>query len=215
MPIIIAIACLGLLIWVEPAGAQTTHLLSVSHHRDITLSEDDVDKILAKASEVLEKNSCNATFKRKGSIRTFASSSTPATIETSDDRDAVHSENSDVKVVKAIKFCRDNRDKGSDHAGCAWDPPRQGQRPQHRSMIVIPQPNTRLAGMVWAHEFGHRTGLWHRSEADALMTICPLDLDRVVHQDKVNRIECNCFLGGPGSCSPPEPQAECPIPPRR
>ena len=211
MQIIIAIVCLGLVMWVGPASAQSTHSLTVSHHRDITLSANDVDKILAKASQILKKNSCNVIFRRKGSVRTFASSTTPATIETMADRDAVHSENFDVKVVKAIEFCRG---KG-DAAGCAWDPPQPGQLPQHRSMIVVPQPNTRLAGIVWAHEFGHRTGLFHRSEADALMTICPLILDLVVHQEKVNREECNCFLGGPRSCSTPEPQAQCPISLRR
>jgi Matrixin len=215
MQMIVAIACLGLLMWVEPASAQSTYSLTVSHHRDIALSEDKVDQILSKASEILKKNSCDVTFKRKGSVRTFASADTPAIIETAADRDAVHSENSDVKVVKAIEFCRDNRDKGQAHDGCAWDPPRQGQRPRHRSMIVIPHQDTRLSGLVWAHEFGHRTGLWHRSEADALMTICPLDLDSKIPQEQVNRRECNCFLGGPGSCSPPEPAAECRIPGRR
>jgi hypothetical protein len=81
-------------------------------------------------------------------------------------------------------------------------------------MIVVPQQSTRLSGLVWAHEFGHRTGLWHRSEADALMTICPLDLDQLIHQEKVNRKECECYLGGPGSCSLREPRAQCPISPR-
>jgi hypothetical protein len=216
MQTIIAIVCLGLLMWVEPAGAQSTRSLTVSHHRDIPLSEDQVDEILAKASEILQKNSCNVTFRRSGPVRPFASSTTPATIETAADRDAVHREDSDVKVVKAIKYCRDEHDRGQDHDGCAWDPPRPGRPPQHRSMIAVHRQDTRLAGLVWAHEFGHRTGLWHRSEADALMTICPLDLDRLIPQEKVNRRECNCFVGGPDSCRTPAPvRVQCTIPPRR
>lgn len=212
---IIVVVCLGLLMCVGPASGQSTYSLTVGHHRDIELSAGEVDKILAKSSEIMRKNSCRVTFRRKGSVHAFESSSTPAIIETAADRDAVHKENFDIKVVKTIKFCRDERDQGIDHAGCAWDPPGAGQPPQHRSMMVVLEQDARLSGLVWAHEFGHRTGLWHRSEADALMTICPLVLDRVVHQEKVNREECNCFLGGPGSCSPPEPPAQCPISLRR
>ena len=55
MRTIIASVCLGLLMWAEPASAQSTYSLTVSHHKDIALSEDDVDKILASASKVLQK----------------------------------------------------------------------------------------------------------------------------------------------------------------
>jgi len=209
MQSIIVVLCLGLLMWIEPASAQGPHLLTVGHHQDITLSDGDVDSILAEASQVLQKNTCNVTFGRKGSVDTFASPNTPATIKTADERDAVHSEKFDVKVVKAIKFCR----RKGDAVGCSWDPPSPGQPPQHRSMIVVLQQTARLSGVVWAHEFGHRTGLWHRSEADALMTACPFKL--VIDLEKnVDERECNCFLGGPGSCNTPEPNppAKCALP---
>jgi hypothetical protein len=215
MQIIIAIVCLRLLMWVEPASAQVTHELTVSHHGDIALSDGEVDEILAAASEVLKKNSCNVTFKRKGSVQTFTSSSTPKAITTAAKRDAVHSETSDVKVVETIGFCRGE----GPHAGCAWDPPPGGSQPQHRSMIVEHRPDAvrnrddkaKVLGALWAHEFGHRTGLWHRDELDALMTICPLVLDQAIPQVKVDSRECVCFLGGPGACRTPEPPARCPI----
>jgi hypothetical protein len=57
MRTIIAIACLGLLLWVEPAGAQKTYSLTVSRHPDVALSAADVDKILADASKMLQKTS--------------------------------------------------------------------------------------------------------------------------------------------------------------
>lgn len=207
MPTIMAVVCLALLILVDPVRAQVTHELTVRHHPNIALSDDQVDSILAEASKILKKNSCDVTFKRKGPVRPFGSSSTPEAIGSEADRDAVHRERSDVKVVGALNFCRDE----GPHAGCAWDPAGPDQPPQRRSMIVSPQSDARRAGLLWAHEFGHRTGLWHRSEVDALMTICELNLDAVIPQEKVNSYECNCFMGGPGSCSKPEPEAACPV----
>ena len=207
MRIIIASVCLGLLMWAEPASAQSTYSLTVSHHKDIALSEDDVDKILASASKVLQKDSghrstasnvaCKVTFKRKGPVTTFASADTPKIINTAADRDAVHREVADVKVVEKIKFCRGDP---SDFGGCAWPP-----RANSRSIIVVRDPPAPFPGILWAHEFGHRTGLRHRGERQALMTICDLKGDQV----QVNRKECDCFLGGPGSCRVPEPPVAC------
>jgi hypothetical protein len=211
-----SMVCLGLLIWVEPVSAQVTHELTVSHHPGIALSDGEVDEIIAEASTLLKKNSCNVTFKRKGSVQPFTTPTTPQIITTETHRDAVHGETSDVKVVETIGFCRG----GGPHAGCAWDPPPGGNKPQRRSMIVEHRPEAmrsrgdkvKVLGALWAHEFGHRTGLWHRNELDALMTICSLTLDQVVRQDKVDSRECACFLAGPGSCMTPEPPARCPIP---
>jgi hypothetical protein len=211
MQIIIAIVCLGLLMWVEPASAQTTHSLKVSRHPNVELSDRAVDAIFVEATEIMRKNSCEVKFRRDGPVQTFASSNTPEKITDRTSRDAVHREDSDVKVVSAIEFCREN----GQHAGCAWDPLRPGQRPQHRSMIVVPQPTTKFAGILWAHEFGHRTGLFHRSAPDALMTKCDLLLDLVIPQEKVSGEECHCFLGGPGSCRRRERQVKCPISLRR
>jgi hypothetical protein len=205
MQIIIAIVCLGLLIWVEPASAQRskTHSLTVGRHENVALRAEEVDKILAEASKVLRK--CNVILKRKGSVRPFASSETPEVIETDAHRDAVHSEDFDIKIVKTIGFCRVE----GGHAGCAWDPPLSGPHslPQRRSIIVKLQKDAKDSGRLWAHEFGHRTGLWHRGTKTALMTPCPLESRHV----QITRKECECFLGGPGFCKDPEPTrpAQC------
>jgi hypothetical protein len=61
MRTIIAIACLGLLLWVEPASAQKTYSLTVSRHPDVALSAADVDKILADASKMLQKTSARTS----------------------------------------------------------------------------------------------------------------------------------------------------------
>jgi hypothetical protein len=198
MHIIIAIACLGLLTWIEPASAQRskTRELTVGHHRDIALRADQIDRIFVEASKILRK--CKLTLKRKGAIRRFASSATPGVIETEADRDAVHGERFDVKIVPDINFCRVH----GNHAGCAWDPP------QRRSIIVKLQPTARESGRLWAHEFGHRTGLWHRNGETALMTPCALE----PRHKEITDEECECFRGGPKFCKDPEPNppAKCP-----
>jgi hypothetical protein len=197
--IIIGIVCLGLLMWTGPTSAQSTYSLKVTHHRSFTVTGAEVDKILDDASKMLQKNSghvnttdnvaCDVTFTRKGSVDTFAWRRTPAIINTRAQRDAVYREESDVKIVDTMNFCRK---RGGPLAGCTW-PPRAG----HRSMIVVrPRPDRPFRHLVWAHEFGHRTGLRHRSEPQALMTVCPLRGDQV----QVNRDECNCLVSGPRSC---------------
>src|SRR5436189_4568345 len=103
MQTIIAIVCLGLLMWIDPASAQSPYSLKISRHHTVNVNEGAVDDILRDASEILQNNSahaCNVTFRRIGPVETFASPGPPAIIrKTRDgmaDRDAVHSEDSDV-----------------------------------------------------------------------------------------------------------------------
>lgn len=205
MRTIMAIVCLGLMMWAGPASAQKTYSLSVSHHPSIRLSDEEVDNILAAASKMLKKPghtdtpdnvACDVTFKRRGPVKPFASPNAKAEITTEAERDAVHREDSDVKVVKKIEFCRPNM--GDTFDGCAW-PPRSGRRPI--SIIVIHKANEELNSILWAHEIGHRKGLWHRSERRSLMTVCDLAADQV----RVTRSECKCLLRK-GRCSTPEPK---------
>ena len=201
----LALVCFASLIWAAPASAQSTYPLKVSHHRSVEVSARAVDKILADASRMLNKApghvdstdnvACRVTFRREGTLSVFASRHTPAVINTEADVDAVHSEPSDIKVVEAINFCKGMTGR---FAGCSWPNER-------RSIIATPG---RLRHLVWAHEFGHLTGLKHRSEPLALMTICPLAADQV----QVSRQECDCLLSGMGTCmitpEPPAPHCE-------
>src|SRR5262245_45426482 len=145
MQAITAIVFLGLLMWVEPASAQNPYSLTVGHHPTVSVSQSDVDTILSQASKILQKDpghvntpddvACNVTFARNGPVKTFASPDTPDTIHNAADRDAVHRENFDVKIVKKIEFCRTAAADGAD--GCAW-PPRA--RRGKISIIVVKNP---------------------------------------------------------------------------
>ncbi len=233
MQLITPIVSLALLISVEAASAQSrTYSVSVSRHSGApALTEDDVKEVLANASKVLQKNSghvdrdddvaCNVTFTLKGPVRTFAAPDTPAIVD-KPDIDAVHRVDSDVddvdfhvKVVnKIINFCRFPGALG--FHGCSFPP-------NFRSIIVVhPKMHTNRAGahlltfpdhILWAHEFGHLTGLGHRNDPRALMTPCPLDeqFSNVPDaQVQVSRNECSCLRSGAGfgpngTCALPGP----------
>jgi hypothetical protein len=213
--------------WVAAASAQTTYSLSVSRHRDVpALSEGKVKEILAGASKMLQKNSrhndeddisCNVTFILKGPVRTFASPDTPAVVD-EDNIEAVHRVDSNeagvdfhVKVVKEINFCRPGLPPGSSFEGCSFSPP------HFRSIIVVHPDRHKVPHdrgskypdhLLWAHEFGHLTGLGHRRDRFALMTPCSLTEFSNLPDTRVqvNRSECGCLLSGPASCPlPPRP----------
>ena len=240
MQIILAILCLALLMRVETASAQSTYSLTVSQHSSVlpTLSEADVKGILADASKMLQKNpghvdteddvACNVTFTLKGPVRAFASTATPAKVD-KDHIEAVHRVSSEVggahfhvKVVNKItNFCRVPNPVLGFH-GCSFPP-------EFRSIIVVhPKRHTNRHDplgpdgaplgkfpdhLLWAHEFGHLTGLGHRNDRRALMTACPLNEEFANVPDnlvQVTRQECSCLRSGPGSCLPLPPARGCP-----
>jgi hypothetical protein len=197
----IAVTCLVFLVGVSQAKAQATYSFSVSRHVSIPFSEQRVDDILAAASKMLKKLddpddlACDVTFKRIGPIQTFTSPNAEGVIHNRRERDAVHSENFDssvinIKIVKKIEYCRP---PFTGFLGCSWP---------HRFHSIIVVADQQVPQLVWPHEFGHQTGLWHRRPLDnALMSPCTLQTDNV----QVTQRECKCFQKGPGGCKKPEP----------
>jgi hypothetical protein len=191
----VAVACLGLLLWVEPAIGESarpliTHEVTVSHHRSINLSPEQVRDILQRMKDVLR--GCDVTFKLVGGVDPFASADTPLTISNKNDLEAVHREPADVKVVKAIDFCKRASVAERQFIGCSWRP-----RGRPKTMIVTQVEPENLRPILWAHEFGHTRGLPHRRRPEALMAPGNLLGDNV----EVTTRECSCFRKDRGGCS--------------
>jgi hypothetical protein len=227
MKLFLVVISVALLLWVEGVAART-YTLSVSRHRDApALSDDDVRRILDQASKMLTKNpseskppnsvACDVTFVLKGPVRTFGSADAPALVDEGH-VDAVHRVDSDirdvdfhVKVVdKITNFCRIRNPSGFN--GCSFPPefhsiivvhPKMHTDPSDPSGPPLPKFPDHL---LWAHEFGHLTGLGHRDAPQALMTPCSLAefsnlSDALV---EVSEHECQCLHSGLNSCLLPD-----------
>jgi hypothetical protein len=204
MQIMMALVAVVLVVWAQPATAQTTFSVSVSHHSGVpALTEEEVTQILADASKMLQKDSsheendddvaCKVTFTLKGPIQTFALPS-DAVLWNKSQVEMVHNVDSQldtdfhIKVVEKIKFCRGTH---GDFHGCAYPP-------EYRSIIVI-HPKRHVAKfpahVMWTHEFGHLTGLGHRRDKYALMKCGGVTEDSM----RLKRAECRCLLLGPNN----------------
>jgi hypothetical protein len=206
-----AILLLGLAFWTEPASAQEiiVHPLKVRIHPAVNppLSQSEVEGILKAASNILQSNnhSCKVEFKLNGPIKPFTSG--PAVIKTESDLEAVHRVPADVKVVQSIQFCVGEFKKVG-FLGCAW-------RPKGRPKTVIVSREGSDLGdgrgpVVWAHEYGHTTGLMHRYQTKNLNLMTPCELE--AFNREVNRAECDHFRAGPVSHYPPGLGNKCPRP---
>jgi hypothetical protein len=218
MHIVMAVLSLALLIWAGPASAQARITASVSIHKTLPpLSRQEVRKILHDASHAPRKGNgqaCVVPFKLKGNIGRFGSAvasdpndPTPAIIANEKQKDAVHMVDSQkharfhIKIVEAINFCIPPGAPGASFNGCAF-------HAQHRSIIVVHPAKHGVANfpdhVLWAHEYGHLTGLSHRTMAapQALMTGCSVTPTSV----QVTNKECRCLRLGPRGCGFPTPR---------
>jgi hypothetical protein len=193
-----AILLLGLLLWVEPASAQVApaskgkkYSLTVSIRQEInpTLTPGEIEQILGKASDILQK--CRVKFELKAILPPFTAGSVRITDEPT--LEAVHQVRADIKIVQGITFCP-APNASPPFLGCAFRPRDQ----RHRTMIVSTEMVGALPGRhpnLWAHEFGHTTGLPHRRDTNGFTLMTPEEI-KAFHTD-TNDDECRHFRAGP------------------
>ena len=100
------------------------------------------------------------------------------TIENEDDFLEIIEQPGDVKIVESINWCR-RRDPNA--AGCAR---------LNDSFIVEAGHATDIAGPLWAHEFGHVSGLAQHRIGQPLMTMNETVTRR---SRRVDRSECAAY----------------------
>ncbi|TQV88037.1 hypothetical protein [Aliikangiella coralliicola] len=153
--------------------------LSIQRHSNApSFSNSQADTILAAATELLTTQdgsddiACPTRMKRSGSVTTFTTGD--GTIDSKAEMNALQN---GINLVKAINFCSK---LAPNIVGCASTP--------GTKMAVI-RYTSNQEGMLWAHEYGHNTGLSHRSGSNNLM-------DNYVGTSKrrINQAECNSFL---------------------
>lgn len=222
--------------------APKSYSLTVSVHPAVNpkLQQSEIENILRCASGILQgnttivplncplmepHNNCQIEFKFKGFQPFVPAAATKKTvddlanIEDADGLEAVHSVPADVKVVESITFCAPGV-KPTGYAGCAWRPAGSDGSEKQRTVIVarskfLPMLGPAVGAAIWAHEFGHTTGLVHRYQRDDvsgdsanLMTPCDLG----VLSQPINNDECAQFRAG--RMPPPYPPLgpTCPRP---
>ena len=153
--------------------------LSVYRHSIApSFSNSDADRILGDASELLTTQdgsddvACPTRMKRKGNVATTTAGD--GTLDAAGDLGKLPD---GITLVKAINYCSS---LAPNIIGCA-------QTPGKKAAFV--RYNSDTEGMIWAHEYGHNTGLGHRNGSNNLM-------DSYVGKSKrrINQSECNSFL---------------------
>ncbi len=171
------------------ASAASTFSLDISRHNTVATTNQQADSILDDASQVLKVDDdgvpgildvpCDVTLNRSGSVSVF-STNAPATINSDSQLEKVFAEPAFIKVVKAINWC----DGAGSVDGCTTN--------NSRTMIVVARAPGPETAVLWAHEFGHATGLNHRAGDRLVMNPTFDGTYRFI-----NDTECTSYLKGP------------------
>ena len=136
--------------------------LTVSRHNSVSINAARVDQIFDDASEVLQEHdgpgdtACNVELRRAGSVGVF--NVTDGSLDNAFELATVFALPGNVKVVDDVNWCANQFN--SSYIGC-------GQTPG--TSFITERFTTSLEGILWAHEYGHNTGLGHNSSSNFVM----------------------------------------------
>jgi hypothetical protein len=151
-------------------NAITRHDLTYANHRDTfsKITDTRVDDLLDEATKAISfentatDTGCCVQLTRTVPGVLFGSAGDGLDIiDTSGELTAVLSNPvSRVKVVNLINYCGGG---GANIIGCAWTP--------GDGMAVVRLTNSLVGeALLWAHEYGHNTGLGHNPQSNHIMT---------------------------------------------
>jgi Repeat of unknown function (DUF346) len=167
--------------WFTPGA---TRSITVSRHNTVSLSEAEVNSLLADASSVLQTNdgngdvACNVNIVRSGGIGVFNNGD--GSLDTQAELSEIFGLGGNVKVVGDVNWCA-NRFNSS-FIGC-------GQTPG--TSFITERFTASLEGILWGHEFGHNQGLPHRDESNNNVMFFSIGANR----RNINQGECNAYTG--------------------
>ncbi len=103
---------------------------------------------------------CCATLARSGAAKTFGAAGDGLdAIDTDPELRSVLNNNvARVKVVRQINYCGSS---GTNIIGCAWTP--------GNGMALVRMSDLGSEAVLWAHEYGHNTGLSHATDTKRIM----------------------------------------------
>jgi hypothetical protein len=170
-----------------PASGRTVQV-TVQRHSTVALSDAEADRILGDMGTILQSDDSPADvatpvrFVRNGPVQVLPAN-IPATIQTETDLYALLDAGTGVKIVQSIQWCGG---PGGSIIGCA----------------PVGSPTVNLAavrftanqeGLIWVHEYGHNTGLPHRTDDPRAVMYPSVGVDHNV----VNAAESASYLAGP------------------
>jgi hypothetical protein len=173
---------------VNPPVTIRTVQVTVQRHSTVALTDADADRILADMGTILQSDDSPADvatpvrFVRNGAVRVLPAN-VPATIATAADLNALLNAGPGVKIVQAIRWCGG---PGGSIIGCA---------PVGSPTVNVAAVRftTNQEGLIWVHEYGHNTGLPHRTDDLRAVMYPSVGVDHNV----VNSAESASFLSGP------------------
>lgn len=193
------------------APVPVTHSLTVIRHEKTDLTDARANQILREASRALgadddgpgnggalDDRPCAVTLARSGAVGTFAENQAPAVILTKSDWNKLSALTGWVKIVQRVKWCSGPTSKA---IGCGSTP--------GRSFALTRQAST-IEFKLWAHEFGHNTGLGHNQvNGRAIM-----NQGAVSYKREVSASECVSYRAGAprGIFGPPMAQSKATSP---
>ncbi len=174
--------------WPCPSCDIATRSLTVSRYTATTLSNADVDGIFSSSSNVLQTNNgtgdvaCAVALNRSGNIAVFTTGD--GSIDTSAELSAIFGLAGNVKVVDDVNYCANQFN--TSYIGC-------GQTPG--SSFITERFTASQEGILWAHEYGHNTGLPHRDTSTNNVMYYSIGSNRT----RINQTECNSYRSSAAS----------------